>query len=126
MPKTVEEMTDSERNRTEEWFNETLSGMTADEVILAGEIKDAPPGKVKTELNKLKGELLRSRSMLDRTEEAFFRKLAKSLDPPSDDDINETKRLTKALGETIAAEKASQAAVKLVDDLANFVSRVLA
>lgn len=51
--------------------------------------------------------------------------LTKALEPPSQQDIVETRRLTQALADRIIAEKASQAVLALVDDLANFVAKVL-
>ena len=126
MKKLASEMTEAERNLTEDWFDETRSGMTANEVIFKGEIEDAPPGPVKDELNVQKGRLLRASAKLDRAEEAFFTQGTKALNPPSDEDITETKRLTQALADRIIEEKVSQAVVKLVSDLSNFVSKVLA
>ena len=125
MKKLATEMSPAELDAAEVWFDETRSGITANEVILKGEIEDAPFGPVRDELNLQRIKLVRARGRLDRSEEAFFTRLTKALEPPSQQDIDETRRLTQALADRIIAEKASQAVLALVDDLANFVAKVL-
>lgn len=75
MKKLAAEMAPSELDATEAWFDETRSGVTANEVILKGEIDDAPFGPVRDELNLQKIKLVRVRGRLDRSEEAFFTQL---------------------------------------------------
>ena len=126
MKKHATEMSPAELDAAEAWFDETRSGITANEVILKGEFDDAPFGPVRDGINLQKVKLVRVHARLDRAEEAFFTELTKALEPPSQQEIDETRRLTLALADRIIAEKTSQAVLALVDDLANFVTRVLA
>jgi hypothetical protein len=125
--KRADQLTLEERTRTENWFSDTQSEMTADETILDMEILLAPSGSMKDELNRMKGKLLRSRAELDRREEAFFAQgSTETLMPPSPADIIETKRLAKELGEQIAKQKTAEAVLKLLDDFAGLVARISA
>ena len=125
--KRADQLTPEERTTTENWFSETQSAIRANEIILASEILLAPSGSIKDELNRMKGKLLSSRSQLDRREEAFFaEESTETLVPPSLDDITETKRLAKELGEQIAKQKTAEAVLKLLDDLAGLVARISA
>src|SRR5262245_51829973 len=113
--KLVTEMSETEQDRTERWFAEARSGITADLIILDNEIEDANVQQ-RADLNREKARLVGTQTMVERAEEAFFTDLSKALEPPSQTQINQTKRLTADLGDEIAANKASQAAVKLVGD----------
>ncbi|MEJ8839332.1 hypothetical protein [Ramlibacter sp. AN1133] len=123
--KTVMDMSEPERDRTEMWFAEARSGIIADLIILDNELEDASVQQ-KADLNREKARVVRTQTMVERAEEAFFTDRTKALEPPSQTQINETKRLTADLGNEIAANKASQAAVRLVSDLATFIGRMLA
>jgi hypothetical protein len=123
--KPVTRMSAPERDRTEKWFAEVRSGITADLIILDNELEDANVQQ-RADLNRERARLVSTQAMVERAEEAFFTDLAKELDPPSQAQIEATRELTAGLGNEIAANKASQAAVKLVGDLATLVGRTLA
>jgi hypothetical protein len=121
---TASAMSDDERDHTERWFMEAISGLTADLMILELEIEDASFLEVEG-LNREKGRLARLLSMVKRAEEEFFRENGSELRPPSQETIDETVRLATELGNKIAEERKAAAIVHLIGGLSNFVSRVL-
>jgi hypothetical protein len=122
---TAAEMSAEERDRTDRWFMEALSGLTGDLMILNLEIEDASLLDVE-DLNREKGRLTRLLSMVKRAEEEFVRENGTELRPPTEAMIEETKRLASELGDKIIQEKRASAFVHLVGGLSNFVARALA
>lgn len=123
-PKRRDDLGADETARTRDWFRTSRNGL-GDAIDDVDAALPRARSDDKAGLIDLRTDLVGRLTDLRQKEEAFFAENNVTLRPPPQDVIDETLRLTTALGKRIAAEKRAQAVVALLNDLAGLAARVL-
>lgn len=120
----MQEMTQEQQRRTEEWFVETGSALIGLDLQIASEL-DAASQMEKNDWLQAKGQVVGALSLLQAAEEAFFVKQTLTLRPPTQSVIDETLRQCEAVANEIANANQIKSVIKLASDLFQFVTRIL-
>ena len=112
------DMTPTERDRIQNWFDETRKALRALARDIDAEMAASSTGRRKDALQKIMGNVISDEQILNLREEAFFASdSSQTIKPPSNADIEETRRLSLELGKAIAEQRTLEAIVKLANDL---------